>query len=184
MREPVEYLRQFIKESIKSFDNDFCQSFNAHRGYYDMDPNDPLPLKDVIEGWSKCGLKANEFDVYHAFYPADELWEFREYSWSAETASQQDVAGSDGMTYSDKWRFVPDEEDNVGLEKWNRMVEKLRSKGWNPKQPAYFEIGKNGVAKVGEGNHRLAIARQLKIPVPVLFSFKNSVSRSTASNVG
>lgn len=148
-----------------------------------MDPENPFSLKDVIDGWVKCGLKAIEPDSFHAFYSPEELWKYREYTWSAETASHEDVRGTDDEMYPDKWRFLPDEEENTGLNKWNKMVEKMRSVGWNPRQPAYFEIGKNGVAKVGEGNHRLAIAKELGVRVPVVFSFKNSVTMSPASNV-
>lgn len=183
MSDPLFYLRKFIKESIASSEADYCQNFNAHRGYYDLDPNNPLPLKDVIDGWVKCGLKAIEQDTFHAFYSPEELWKYREYTWSAETASHEDVIGADDETYPDKWRFLPDEEENVGLAKWNKMLEKLKSKGWDPRQPAYFEIGKNGVAKIGEGNHRLAIAKKIGIRVPVMFAFKSNVTISSASNV-
>jgi hypothetical protein len=183
MSDPLFYLKKFIKESIISTEEDFCRKFDAHRGYYDIDPHQPLSIEDVIDGWAKCGLKARELDVFHAFYPADDLWKYREYTWSAESASLEDVTGTDGATYPDKWRFVPDEDDHVGIDKWNKMVEKLKTKGWSSKQPAYFEIGKNGIAKVGEGNHRLAIAKQLGISVPVLFAFKSNVSLSSASNV-
>jgi hypothetical protein len=40
----------------------------------------------------------------------------------------------------------------------------------------------NGV-KVGEGNHRLAIAKELGIKVPVMFHFRSNVELSSASNV-
>lgn len=164
-------------------DDELCGSFGSHRGYYDMDPRNPRSIEDVIDGWTKCGLKANEFDTYHAFYSAEDLWPYREYTWSAQTASFEDVTGTDDQTYPDKWRFLPDEADNVGRAKWDRMVDKMKRAGWDPRQPAYLEIGKNGIAKVGEGNHRLAIAKQLGITVPVMFSFRTNVSRSSASNV-
>ena len=39
-------------------------------------------------------------------------------------------------------------------------------------------FGKNGVAMVGEGNHRLKTAIQLKIPkVPVIFHFRESIEK-------
>lgn len=176
------YLKKFIKESILSSKLSECEKFNAYRGYYEMDPNHPFSIEDVISAWSNCGLKAIESGNFHAIYSPGELWKYREYSWSAQTASHEDVMGADG-SYQDKWRFVPDENDNVGIDKWNAMVKKMKSKGWDENQPAYVEIGKNGLAKVGEGNHRLAIAKELNIVVPVLFSFKNNVSLSSASNV-
>ena len=39
-----------------------------------------------------------------------------------------------------------------------------------------MQVGKNGVAKIGEGNHRLAVAKELGIEkVPVYFLFYNNV---------
>lgn len=182
MKDTHFYLKKFIREALDA-ESSRCQKFDAYRGYYDMDPDSPFSISDVIDGWVNCGLKVRETDTYQALYSADELWEYREYSWSAETASHEDVAGTDQVVYQDKWRFIPDEDENTGIHKWNKMVEKMKATSWDKNRPAYFEIGKNGVAKVGEGNHRLAIARQLNIKVPVTFSFKNSVTLSTASNV-
>lgn len=182
MKDSYFYLKKFIREAL-DIDDSSCEKFDAFRGYYDMDPSNPFSISDVIDGWVNCGLKARESGTYQALYSADELWKYREYSWSAETASHDDVTGSDQTTYQDKWRFMPDEDENVGIHKWNKMVEKMKTNGWDRNRPAYFEIGKNGIAKVGEGNHRLAIAKQLGIDVPVLFSFKSNVTLSHASNV-
>ena len=78
MRASKFYLREFIKESIMTSTAEYCQKFNAHRGYYDLDPKNALPLKDVVDGWAKCGLKAIEQDTFHAFYSPEELWKYRE----------------------------------------------------------------------------------------------------------
>lgn len=187
MSKKYSQLRNFIKESIFVFEstdtiNSDCEKLNPFKGYYDIDESNPPPVSEIINAWQKCNLKARENDVYHAIYSADDLWKYREYSWSAATASHEDVVGLDKVSYQDKWRFIPDAEGNVGLDKWNKMFEKMKSRGWDKNQPAYFEIGKNG-AKIGEGNHRLAIAKQLGLSVPVFFAFKPSVSLSHASNV-
>jgi hypothetical protein len=156
-------------------------------GYYDLSRMRPTPsIKYVIDEWVRSGNKAYDPDeTYHAMYPAEEIWPYREYSWSSETAAGQDVIGKDMNPYQDKWHFVPMDDEGlvVGRSRWDFMVEELRKKGWKPTDPLYFEIGKNGVAKVGEGNHRLAIARELDMMVPVLFSFKQHVEKSRASNV-
>lgn len=161
----------------------FSSQFDVWKGYYSIDPNNPPPLHDVIQAWSQCGFKAMEEGVFHAKYPAEELWEYREYTWSAKSAAGEEVKGSDDQTYQDKWHFIPDEQENVGMKKWEKMYADMQHRGWDNRNPAYFEIGKNGIAKVGEGNHRLAIAKELNIDVPVFFAFKNTVNLSQASNV-
>jgi hypothetical protein len=56
--------------------------------------------------------------------------------------------------------------------KWDALKEDLRINGWDPKEPLQLEIGAEGGVKVGEGNHRLAIARELRMSkVPVWFHF-------------
>ena len=53
------------------------------------------------------------------------------------------------------------------------MVASIK-KGYNPNYPIMLVVGRNGIVKIGEGNHRLAIAKQLGIKtVPVEFVFYN-----------
>jgi hypothetical protein len=183
MKDTHFYLKKFIREALDVEDSK-CQKFDAYRGYYDMDPNNPFSISDVIDGWVSCGLKARETETYQALYSPEELWPYREYTWSSDTAGGLEVTGIDKETYQDKWHFVPQDDEGkiVGRTQWDHMYEELKKKGWNKNKPAYLEIGKNGVAKVGEGNHRLAIAMELGIPVPVFFSFKSTVHLSGASN--
>lgn len=165
-------LRLFLRETL------------LLEGYYEISPQKPPKIPEVINKWMS-GDKAYDPDgTYHALYSPGELWPYREYTWSADTAGGTEVSGVDGETYQDKWHFVPldDEGKIVGKTQWDHMYQELKTKGWNKNKPAYLEIGKNGVAKVGEGNHRLAIAMELGIPVPVLFAFKSSVQLSGASN--
>lgn len=153
--------------------------------YYDLNPQNPPPIDFVISEWKKGNKAYDPDDSYHALYSPDEIWPYREYTWSEDTASGKEVMGRDKSAYQDKWHFVPLDDEGliVGRSKWNFMFNELKMKGWNPRNPLYFEIGKNGVAKVGEGNHRLAIAKELGIQVPVFFAFKNFVEKSSASNV-
>ena len=154
--------------------------------YYDLNLLNPTPsISYVIEEWMK-GNKAYDPDsTYHAMYHSDEIWPYREYTWSEDTASGKEVFGKDMKPYQDKWHFVPMDDDGliVGKSKWDFMLNELKTKGWNSRDPLYLEIGKNGVAKVGEGNHRLAIAKELGLRVPVFFAFKSHVEKSSASNV-
>lgn len=160
------------------------ESFLAE-GYYDISPKDPPTIREVIDRWATGDKAYDPDEAYHAMYSPEELWPYREYTWSSDTAGGTEVLGSDKVSYQDKWYFVPmdDEGQIVGRSQWDHMFREMKTRGWNPNKPAYVEIGKNGVAKVGEGNHRLAIAKELGIKVPVFFSFKSSVSLSAASNV-
>lgn len=168
----MSLLRLFLKESILA------------EGYYDISPQNPPPIEEVIERWKEGDKAYDPDEAYHAIYSPEELWPYREYTWSSDTAGGLEVTGIDNETYQDKWHFVPQDDEGkiVGRTQWDHMYEELKKKGWNKNKPAYFEIGKNGVAKVGEGNHRLAIAMELGISVPVLFSFKSAVQLSGASN--
>jgi len=106
-------------------------------------------IKDVVDKWSSKGDKLYDDDV-HAVFPAEEVWPYHEYTWSRDSA-----------------RRSPDE--------WDELYEAMKKGGWSRKKPAVVLVGKNGKAKVGEGNHRLAMAMELGIDVPVVFEFRNSV---------
>jgi hypothetical protein len=170
----MKHLRQFIIETIQANDA-LCKKFNGHRGYFEIDANNPFSIEDVRDAWVNCGLRAYEYDAYHAIYSPEELWPYREYEWSRDSAGDEDSI--------DKWQHIPDEGGNTGTDKWDAMVEKMRGSGWKTSNPAHVELGKNGIIKVGEGNHRLAIALELGIPVPVMFHFKERVAFDPSSNV-
>ena len=107
-----------------------------------------------MDRWKKAydaGSTFTKGDLsYHGFYPVEELWPIREYDWSSE-------------------KHRGDQEE------WDTLVASIK-KGFNPRYPIMVSLGKNGVAKIGEGNHRLAIAKQLGIKmVPVNFIFQHKV---------
>jgi len=141
------------KKSKKTLDDE--KSLNE--GYYEINPKSPPSIKDVLEDWVS-GNKAYDAGSsmtgqnfpYHGYYSVDELWKYREYDWSSE-------------------KHRGDQKE------WDTLVSSIK-KGYNPKYPIILIVGKNGVAKIGEGNHRLSIARQLGIStVPVEFSFYQNV---------
>lgn len=126
---------------------------NLREGYYKIDPKSPPPIEDVLDDW-KEGNKAYDAGSsitglnlpYHGYYSVDDLWKYREYDWSAE-------------------------KHRGSKEQWDTLVNSIK-KGYNPKYPILVVVGQNGVVKIGEGNHRLAIAKQLGIKmVPVEFAF-------------
>ena len=141
------------KKSKKTLDAE--KSLNE--GYYEINPKNPPPIKDILEDWVD-GKKAYDAGSmitgkslpYHGYYSVDELWDYREYDWSAE-------------------------KHRGSQEQWDTLVASIK-KGFNPKYPIMVNVGKNDVAKIGEGNHRLAIAKQLGIKmIPVNFIFQQSV---------
>lgn len=116
---------------------------------------EPLPtaahsVASITTAWARERQKIND-DRMPIMLPIDDLVRVREYAWTREHA-----------------RNSPAE--------WDALVESMRVHGWDPKRPAHLMVGKDGRAKLGEGNHRLAIARRLGIrEVPVWVHFYTSV---------
>ena len=116
---------------------------------------EPLPtaahsVASITTAWARERQKIND-DRMPIMLPIDDLVRVREYAWTREHA-----------------RNSPAE--------WDALVESMRTHGWNPKKPAHLIVGKDGRAKLGEGNHRLAIARSLGIrEVPVEVHFYQTV---------
>jgi hypothetical protein len=121
--------------------------FNQRRpSYYRPEPG--TMMRDIIENYVKHGDKTYD-DVY--LFPLGLIWPYREYTWTREKA-----------------RRSPGE--------WDTLLQSMKDKGWTENDPAHVLVGKNGRAKVGEGNHRLAIAKELGIRlIPVTFHFWQEV---------
>lgn len=124
--------------------------------YYDIEPGMTIP--DIIDRWAGPERGKAYDRSMPVWYEPEALWPYREYTWTRERARRP--------------LFGP---DVTGPEKWDTLVESLREHGWDERNPAIVDVGRNGVAKVGEGNHRLAIARKLGILVPVRFVFSQKV---------
>jgi hypothetical protein len=102
-------------------------------------------LREVIRRWRQDDEKLYDDEMPLTFSPK-ELWRYREYTRTRST----------GMR-------TPEE--------WDELVDSMRG-GWKKDDPLILHVGKKGGVKVGEGNHRLAIAmaKGLKrVPVRVLF---------------
>ena len=111
--------------------------------YYQM-PSKILRLREVLRRWSKEGRQLRDLGKVYQ-HPIREVWSVREYTWSQQGARQS-----------------PDE--------WDALKASMKTKGWDPKYPAIIQVGRNGVMKVGEGNHRLAVAAELGMTrVPIRF---------------
>lgn len=102
-------------------------------------------LLDTVKRWREHGDKM--FDHSQpVMIPVAQLWPHREYTWTRKES-----------------RLDPDE--------WDALKASIK-KGWDPKAFIMVMIGRKGGMKVGEGNHRLSIARELGIrELPVRFSF-------------
>jgi len=127
------------------------------RTYYQWDHQS---IPEIIDSWVN-GAKLYDSRP-HGYYPIKDLLPYREYVWTKNYSRQTN-------------------------EEWEALKQSLRETGWNPEEPIYIQIDKNGNAKVGEGNHRLAIANELiesegnteLINVPVMFEFRENIINST-----
>jgi hypothetical protein len=100
----------------------------------------------TIDRWRKDNEKLYD-DVQPVMVPVKLLWPMREYTWSREDA-----------------RLSP-----AG---WDELKASLKRKGWDKNDPLHLYIGQEGGEKVGEGNHRLALAREIGLrEAPVRFHF-------------
>lgn len=98
-------------------------------------------------------------------YSPDELWPYREYTWTRSTARPGPVRREDS-TYVDL----------EGPSKWDFLLQQMHTHGWASKEPLHLLVDKRGQMQVAEGNHRLAIARELGLSkVSVVFEFRNSI---------
>ena len=127
--------------------------------YYKAPPS--IDLSVVIERWQVDGQKLYSNDM-PLMIPVRDLMPHREFRWTRSKARS-------GIARVGNKRV-----DLTGPEKWDAMTADLKKNGWDDKEPLYFEIGRDDGQKVGEGNHRLAIANKLGIrKVPVKFVFKS-----------
>lgn len=105
-----------------------------------------VTLQTIIDRWQNMKQK-----MYDSSMPLlisiDELWPYREY-----------------VRTRDKGNRSPEE--------WDELKQNMSENGWNAKDPLIMNIGSDGGVKIGEGNHRIAIAKELGIKeVPVRFIF-------------
>lgn len=132
--------------------------------YYNL--KSTTPINEVIRLWVEEGAKANE-DSMPVWYSPKDVWPYREYNWT-----RQNSRGG-GAIVDGKRVELP------GPLKWDALEVDLKTRGWDPKEPLHLSVGKNGKAKVIEGNHRLAVSREVGLSkVPVFFHFGQRVELS------
>ena len=119
-----------------------------NEGYYEIDPKAPMPIEEIIDRWMR-GNKAIDYKVelgYHGMYSTKDLNDYREYPDEGLRNSQE----------SEEYEELRDEIKEEGV-----------------REPLIVIVSKSdGKAKIGEGNHRHAIAKELGIEyLPVRFVF-------------
>ena len=134
--------------------------------YYSLKPG--MKIKEILSRWVENGDKAYDSPKAGFWVPVEELWPYREYMWTRANARDGSSPDPDNPG-----EYI---DHDSGAEKWDAFVVYMKDHGWDPKEPLHFYCGKNGYGKVGEGNHRLAVARMLGLTkVPVSFHFWQKV---------
>jgi hypothetical protein len=119
-----------------------------------ISPGEGLTVADIVRMWRDKNEKIHEMSMPYMM-DADDLWNYREYDWGRENN-----------------RYM-------NTEYWDELAASMKN-GWDKNRPLWLTVGKDGVGVVGEGNHRLAIFRQLGNPtqVPVRISFNKEVNQN------
>ena len=138
--------------------------------YYNA--KDGMTVKQLVAAWV-AGNKAYD-DSMPIQMDVEDLWKYREYTRSPEF-----------MRLGYAWPYNSDEGKlarahqawmPAGQDRWDMMSLSMGKYGWEKEEPAHLIVGKDGKAKLGEGNHRLAIWKSMgKKTAPVMVHFVTEV---------
>lgn len=146
-------------------------------GYYDASG---LTIAEVVRRYVERGDKAYDSGRKGPavgggyFIPTEELYAIREYDRDAKHLRPGPVP------VGVKPNGCPEDYDYgvPASDRWERMKTWMREYGWKC-DPAHVEIDHEGRVKLGEGNHRVHLARELGLAeVPVMFHFRGSPLRA------
>jgi hypothetical protein len=142
-----------------------ARQFKNSQEYYDLRKRENLTLEEVSCLWALEDKQAVDARI-HGFYPVEDIWPLREYTWTKDK-SRPGYARING-----------ERKQFNGPEKWEVLKHDMKENGWRlDEQPALIDLGKSGKAQLSEGNHRMAIAREVGIEeVPVKFFFRRKVN--------
>jgi DNA topoisomerase IB len=100
------------------------------------------------------------------------LWAIRDYTWSRNNLRAGAVPDGPPKADGSPAKYKQME----GPERWDALVDWMKTYGWRV-DPAHVDIDKTGRVKLGEGNHRVAIALHIGLSqVPVMFHVNHEVS--------
>lgn len=126
-----------------------------------------MSVEEVIRRWVENDEKAYD-DSMPQMFPVRDLSRYKEYRWTRDN-SRSGYAQVGGKSV---WLEGP--------MKWDALMEDMKLRGWDPDEPLHLHVGRKGGVKVGEGNHRLAIAESLGMrKVPVRFHFYDGKVRKS-----
>ena len=152
-----ENWRKFLNESFTyddvGRDNFVCPEIDPYgKAYYTINKNNPPSIEQLLKCWveNRGTIMENNVDSSDpVYYPTEELAPYREY--------------------------VKDRLRRIKTGKYEELKADIKENGI--REPLLIQFGSNGVAKIGEGNHRHQIAQELGLEqVPVYFLFQREVN--------
>lgn len=159
----LERWNRYLKEENNSLHHTCPENPDGPDGfkiYYEIDRDDPPSIEQILNCWVKnvaviYDRNVNEFKP--ALYQTGDLTPYREYP----------------RKYL---RNPPETQYYQDLKKY------IEENGFP--EPIIVYLGRNGVAKIGEGNHRHEIALELGIEkTPVRFIFWKNVSKPSTQEL-
>jgi len=138
-----------LREYVRHLLESECPtSNNGWTQYYDVDPNNPPSIQAIMNCWIENGGKIYDRSMPLYYSPKDVV-QYREYK---RGRLRSDVTG-------DYYRKLKNSIAREGI-----------------KENIHIIIGLNGVAKIGEGNHRHEIALEVGLDkMPVFIHFNQEV---------
>lgn len=161
------------------------------------------PLEEVLRLWADEEVKLYSHNPAEML-PIEMVLPHREYHWSRDNhrdGAVPDRCYPEGGEYDRDLKYtshkgwmrytqtVDGRRIDNGLApkdkvlRWDKLVEYMKRCGWTPYDPAHMLFGANGEMKLGEGNHRVAVAKEIGLKVvPVRFHFDRQVRWSKHSH--
>jgi len=147
----MKFLREYIRILLELECPDADPA--GWKVYYDIDGNNPPPIEHILKCWVENNAYVKDSSINNqtpAYYSPEELVPYREY--------ERDRLRSD-----------------VGGKYFHELKKSIAEEGI--REPLIIFFGKNGLAKIGEGNHRHEIAMSLGLSrIPVRFIFWQNVT--------
>jgi hypothetical protein len=165
IKSKIDTINELLSEiqGISLHENDETQMFfiknkieeGAFKGYYNLeDLENPPSIKDLLKRWVEDNehiYDSNVNDRNPAWYDPKELTPYREYQ---------------------KYEL----RNPPNTPEYKQLKKNIEEKGI--REPLIIHMGRNGQAKIGEGNHRHQIALELGLDkVPVRFVWYESVRK-------